>query len=309
MAAYRKYTYFVLIFVFIVVLAGSIVRTTHSGMGCPDWPKCFGTWIPPVSADQLPVDFEKYLAKQDIDHTFNAFHTWIEYLNRLLGALLGVLIFIHFIWSLRMRKSIGKVALMLSVGLLVLVGFTGWLGKLVVNENLAVVKISLHMLSAMTLIILPILILNITRKKDVVFNRQHVFLYGALFSVLLIQMALGIWVRQEVDIISKNAGYLGRENWLNGIDFMFTVHRSFSWLIFLVAVYIFYNAKESSLVKYSRLVLCLVLTMFGIGIIFSYGDFPRYAQPMHLVVALVFLGVVVNVLHVFWLNRDRMLIT
>ena len=86
-------------FVFLVILAGGIVRMTQSGMGCPDWPTCFGMWIPPTDASQLPADFEKYLSQQDIDHSFNVYHTWIEYINRLLGAVLGVFIFIYAIWT------------------------------------------------------------------------------------------------------------------------------------------------------------------------------------------------------------------
>ena len=87
-----KYAKLVLYTIFMVILAGSIVRTTHSGMGCPDWPHCFGRLIPPLNAGQLPKDYEKYLKKKDIDHTFNAFHTWIEYLNRMLTVLLGIFI-------------------------------------------------------------------------------------------------------------------------------------------------------------------------------------------------------------------------
>src|ERR1700754_3370 len=78
------------ILTFLVIIAGGVVRTTQSGMGCPDWPRCFGRWVPPTNASQLPPDYEKYLRQQDIDHTFNALHTWIEYFNRLVGALLGV---------------------------------------------------------------------------------------------------------------------------------------------------------------------------------------------------------------------------
>ena len=70
--AYLRYTWFILIMIFLVILAGGVVRMTQSGMGCPDWPTCFGRWIPPTNANQLPPDFEKYLRQQDIDHTFNA---------------------------------------------------------------------------------------------------------------------------------------------------------------------------------------------------------------------------------------------
>ena len=100
--------------VFLVIIAGGVVRMTQSGMGCPDWPKCFGRWIPPTNANQLPSDFEKYLKTQDIDHSFNAWHTWIEYINRLLGALLGIFIFIHFVWSFRKFRKTNKQILLFS---------------------------------------------------------------------------------------------------------------------------------------------------------------------------------------------------
>ena len=63
------------------------MRASGAGMGCPDWPLCFGQWIPPTDVDQLPANYQEIYADRGYaDTTFNATKTWIEYLNRLLGA-------------------------------------------------------------------------------------------------------------------------------------------------------------------------------------------------------------------------------
>lgn len=116
---YRNLTLVTVIAVYLLILAGGIVRSTGSGMGCPDWPKCFGQWVPPTSADELPEDYQDFYAEyrhqknikfakyldffgyseigrailedESIkeEAAFNASKTWTEYLNRLLGAIVG----------------------------------------------------------------------------------------------------------------------------------------------------------------------------------------------------------------------------
>ena len=108
-----------LILVYLVILAGALVRMTGSGMGCPDWPKCFGYYIPPreqkeleftpnkaydegqviIKDEGLLVAKSDFVASTSFSETdweaytkhdyaiFNPAHTWIEYINRLLGAL------------------------------------------------------------------------------------------------------------------------------------------------------------------------------------------------------------------------------
>ena len=121
-----------IVLIYLVILAGSIVRMTGSGMGCPDWPKCFGHLIPPTEMDQViwkpNTEFKKgmmivqgdrlLVAQSDFrtssefsadnwapytrhDYAiFNAFHTWTEYINRLIGVLAGLPILLIFLLSL-----------------------------------------------------------------------------------------------------------------------------------------------------------------------------------------------------------------
>ncbi|MEI9935342.1 MAG: COX15/CtaA family protein [Ferruginibacter sp.] len=151
MSIIRKWASATFILTFLVIIAGGIVRTTQSGMGCPDWPKCFGRWIPPTNASELPPDFEKYLHKQDIDHTFNVFHTWTEYINRLVGALLGLFALIQCALLFSKRKTV-LTAYKFSVAFLLTVLLTGLFGALVVKLNLAHFSISVHLLFAIILL-------------------------------------------------------------------------------------------------------------------------------------------------------------
>ena len=117
MYRFRKIAKIALVLVYLVIVAGAVVRMTGSGMGCPDWPKCFGYYIPPTERAELewhpsreykkgqviilneslwvansdflsatqynPQNWEQY-TRHDYA-TFNAFHTWTEFINRLFG--------------------------------------------------------------------------------------------------------------------------------------------------------------------------------------------------------------------------------
>lgn len=283
---YLRYTWFILVMVFLVILAGGVVRMTQSGMGCPDWPTCFGRWIPPTHASQLPPDFEKYLKKQDIDHTFNAYHTWIEYINRLLGAVLGVFIFIHFIWSFIKFRRINNHIVWLSFLLLVAVGFQGWLGKKVVDDNLAVVKVTTHMLVALIIAAIPLLIISRLQIAPRINNRVLKNISVLVILLLLIQIVLGTQVREQIDEISRSLKYDQRELWINRLDNIFFIHRSFSWLVAALCILLWWKARPFPVLnKKGVWITGTVLLSVVSGIVMAYYNIPALAQPVHLLLA------------------------
>lgn len=285
--SFIRFSKLILVTVFLVIIAGGVVRMTQSGMGCPDWPKCFGKWIPPIKASDLPANYESYLKQQDIDHQFNVFHTWTEYINRLLGALLGVFLLIQFVWSTRFWKT-NRVIVYLSLGLLLLTGFQAWLGKRVVDANLATVKITTHMLVALLIALLSVTIIHLLTKKEKFINKKLRDITLLTIFLLIAQIILGTQVRQQIDHISKSLSYDNREYWIGKLDYIFHIHRSFSLLITALCLYVFFQFKKSGIRTISNpLIIFCVLGQVGSGIIMAYLNIPAFAQPLHLLLSTV----------------------
>ncbi len=286
------------ILTFLVIIAGGVVRTTQSGMGCPDWPKCFGSWIPPTNASQLPPDFEKYLQKQDIDHTFNVYHTWIEYFNRLFGALLGVFAIIQTTLLFFKRKEHGR-SYKLSLAFLVMVILTGLFGAVVVKLNLAHISISIHLFFAIALAQLQLALLLSVKEKlfvlPVTAAARKIVLFFLI--VLFMQSILGTMVRMYIDDVSKTLHYEQRETWLADTPFAFLIHRTFSWIVLLAALFTTGYCRRITAIKRKVLLICgiIVLSMIT-GIVLVYADMPAAAQPIHLLLASVGITLTVGVL-------------
>ena len=135
---------------YLLILLGAVVRATGSGLGCPDWPLCFGRWVPPLHISELPENYrEAFTIGGRPIAPFSAFKTWTEYLNRLLGAVVGLQVTGIMAMALWSRSFIG-----LSVSLFVLVGVQGLLGSRVVSSHLASSLVTLHMLLAMGVLFL-----------------------------------------------------------------------------------------------------------------------------------------------------------
>lgn len=299
MKAYIIYTRIVLLFVFLVILAGGIVRTTQSGMGCPDWPHCFGMYIPPLGVKDLPPDYKKYLDKQDIDATYNAAHAWTEYINRLVTGVLGILIVIHVGWSFKKFFRTKQIICWLSCLFLAGTLFEAWLGKLVVDTNLAVVKITLHMLAALFLAIIPVIILHKLNHDKIVRDKSlHVITTIALI-ILLIQVIIGTDVREQVDEVSKSLGYQQRDTWLTHLNAVFDVHKTIAIITSLLIIVIFWRSLSHAVLQPRALFLLLiVLLLMAAGISLASFNIPAFIQPVHLLLS----GILFVSLFAFRLN-------
>ena len=294
---------------------------TGSGMGCPDWPKCFGLYIPPTSEDQvkwtpnsnysegiiLRKNNELIVAKKDFvsrdkfdssnwypytkhDYSdFNATKTWIEFLNRLIGAIaglftLGMLFFSFSLW--KKNKNYTLISLLIVLGM----GFQAWLGKLVVDSNLAPYKITVHMLMALVIVCLIIyLIFKSNYSNKILLDNQLKLLISLSLILTLIQVITGTQVREFIDVqyaITQN-----KELWLNNPDFNFYFHRTFSLTVFGLNMYLLYLTirKKYSLKPISWIGSIIFLEIL-LGIIMYYGDFPIFSQPAHLFLATILFG-------------------
>jgi cytochrome c oxidase assembly protein subunit 15 len=293
-SSFLKFSKAILVIIFLVILAGGVVRMTQSGMGCPDWPKCFGRWIPPTREDQLPMNYKELYAFKYVDKSFNAYHTWVEYINRMLGALLGLLLIIQFIWSFTFYRSDRKIV-WLSLALLLITGFQGWLGSKVVETNLEAVKVTTHLLVALIIAALAVTIVHFRSSFNKIFinNKKLKLVSISAIILLIIQIILGTQVREQIDHISAAFNFTQRELWISKLNHIFYIHRTFSIVIAAICLYLFFQYKKYNTLQFSSwLVLLCVLVNICLGIIMTYFDVPSLAQPLHLLLSAILITAV-----------------
>ncbi|SOD96039.1 COX15/CtaA family protein [Spirosoma fluviale] len=297
---FQSLAFLTVIVIYLLILAGGIVRGTGSGMGCPDWPKCFGQWIPPTEISQLPANYQEvYGAKLKGEIEFNAVKTWIEYINRLLGVLSGFLVFATLINSftyLRKDKSI----VIGSLVAFLMIGVNGWLGSRVVATELAQHMITLHLLLAIVVVFALLFVLiraNAVKLKDERNTSNIGGLRGLVVLVMILtlgQIILGAQVRDALDFVVKRLGYAQRNSWIEGLDWRFYIHRSFSLVLFGLHVLVLYRLRKLStsivIRRLTNYLIILVVAEIGTGVIMAYLGVPAAAQPIHLLLAILIVG-------------------
>ncbi|MGE0772803.1 MAG: heme A synthase [Cyclobacteriaceae bacterium] len=314
-----------LVAVYLLILAGGVVRATGSGMGCPDWPRCFGRWVPPTSVNQLPKDykekysahrarknekFARYLSAVGMSATanqilsdesilqetdFNPVKTWIEYVNRLLGVLVGMLI-IGLVLSSFFSRAHHPKLFWVSVATLMAVIIQGWFGSIVVSTNLTSWTITVHMFLALVIVGMIIYLLLESRGNEgTTITHVSSWLIVAALVVLMGQVFLGTELRETIDVLASQLA--PRSTWISAAGNDFLIHRSFSWAVLIVNGLLAWKLVKSRAPKIlGHGLIILILGTFLTGVAMGYFDVPAYLQPLHLMLATGAFGVQLAVL-------------
>ena len=324
---FQKYSLITIVLLFILILAGAVVRSTGSGMGCPDWPKCFGQYVPPTSINELPKDYkQKYVAermeknqkfantldvfgygdlarriREDksilIPEEFNAAKTWTEYINRLIGEISGLFFVLVAVFSFSYHHE-NKLIPFLSVLNVLLVGFQAWLGSIVVSTNLVSGIVTLHMLLALA--ILAILIA--TYHMAAAYGKHklnsspitHVVMLLTL-AISIAQIVFGTEVREKIDAVSTRlqGGY--REDWISNAGAIFIQHRDIAILVLGANILLFalirngFN-RHSNQQQIMSFIFLMIMLQIVTGILLSYWSLPPFAQATHILLASLIFG-------------------
>jgi heme a synthase len=325
MKRYKDFALITIVTVILLILIGGVVRGTGSGMGCPDWPKCFGQWVPPTSVDQLPADYRTRYSERFHSDVFNVYKTWTEYVNRLFGVLTGFFILLTLYFAYKVR-NIDRRIFQFSFAGFILVIYQGWLGGKVVKGNLHPGMITLHMLLAILILVVLIsgyLIAVMRNDKstltaDTLQKSGHMKIkpmtmvsLGLLVSVVvLVQILLGSQVRENVDLVAREMGEQYRDNWLENLGTFYSIHRVFYYVVGAAILYwfwklrnqyLFFGRKDLRFLSIAMVVMLVAEVLFGIGM-HRFG-IPPYLQPLHLLFATLIFSCAYTITNILYLKE------
>ena len=311
---YKTFAGFSVIGVFGLFVLGGLVRSTGSGMGCPDWPLCYGMLAPPLVEKDLPIDYQEVFNQQRLEkvdklvrflrslgmdrqakaimlspylknnHRFNVVKAYIEYINRLWGALVGLCVFVMLVLSLLGKKD-QRTSLWWPISGFLLVIANGWIGSKVVDSNLLGGMVTFHFFFAMLALVSLIwshpFQFNVTTKP----KKNTIVL---LSVVLFVQLLLGTWVREMVDL-RHSEGVVFDLHAYKILGASFSYHRLGFAIVLLLSVLQFrmFGYQKKSVSFY---ILLLVIFQALNGSLNLFFDFPGFWQASHIFFAALLLS-------------------
>ena len=294
--SFRRFAIWTCIATYVLIWVGGLVRVSGAGLGCPDWPKCFGRWVPPTSVAQVPADqFDPAL--------FNVTLAWIEYGNRLIGVLIGLLILaaaILAVWKLRAYPRLVWPTVIATL----LVGFQGWLGSVVVSSLLEPWIVTAHLLVALVIISLLIWVAvqawkieNPGEGQGAIYPSGTKGWLAAVWFLALGQIGLGAWLRGNIEHQIEDHPLRTGAELIDGAGNAAHVHLVLGLILGAVATWLCLklirgSEKPAWLVSFgawSTLFLIGLQVLIGLGFVILRGV-PANAQLFHAWVASLLVG-------------------
>lgn len=224
MNLYKRLIFFATLLALGVVVLGSYVRLSDAGLGCPDWPGCYGKLTPHLASEEI----NQALAENPVGPVSHA-KAWKEMVHRYFAGTLGLLVLGIFVLSWKNRdEHNGSPAL--PSALLLLIVFQALLGMWTVTELLKPLIVTGHLIGGMTTLALLTWLWqrecgpSLTGMLDVRAYRS----WGVLaLSAVVVQIILGGWVSTNYAALACSDFPLCHGRWLPDMEFYsaFTLHR------------------------------------------------------------------------------------
>jgi len=267
---------------YLLIFVGGLVRVSGSGMGCPDWPRCFGRWIPPTNVDQIP---------SYIDPTaFNIVLAWIEYGNRSLGVLVGFSIIVLNIIAIYYFRKEAKLFISAILSL-ILVLANGALGAIVVSSVLNPFLVSLHMILALMLVsvlsyacIESYKLIHVEKFKNLEGNKTLSNSLIIFWILIFVEILLGTGIRTNLELVSIENPLLSKGELLNALDSYKYFHSFLGFTLLFLSIYIYVKLKNNSLyiVKFLGIfILGMIIVQIFLGEMMVFFELPQLTRLFH----------------------------
>lgn len=200
---FQKLNWVLVFMTFDLIVFGAFTRLTDSGLGCPDWPGCYGTSNPWHAIGDIQ------LAQASMPTgPVTVIKAWIEMIHRYLAMTVGTLILVQVVLAWSKLKDFGKQPLLGSLGLLILVCIQGAFGAWTVTLKLQPIIVSIHLMLAL------LLLASLTAYAQQAWRDHHssvrqlqarplsAKLLAIAFIALAMQIFLGAWVSTNYAVLA-----------------------------------------------------------------------------------------------------------
>ena len=306
---YRKLIWITLFLTFDLIMFGAFTRLTDSGLGCPDWPGCYGHADPiKAHADISAAEFAMPTGPVTV------VKAWIEMIHRYFAMGIGVLIVAMMLISwrrwLQSKRTESRFSPAFPTFLFAFVCLQGAFGAWTVTMKLQPIIVTIHLLLGMALLALLAWYGSRQSAQPSIPSSNSSLRTPVILATVMvaIQIALGGWVSTNyaalacTDFPLCNGALFPAMDFANGFtmwrDLGMTAHgeylpfdaltaihwthRTFAFILFAIVGWVaFVAARTSSLRKTAHWILILITLQLGVGIATIFLQLPLLLAVMH----------------------------